>query len=76
MVFQHVLRDVDRRQHARRVAGVDAGLFDVLHDAGNHNIFAVAECVNVNFSRRFQEVVDQHRTVLRVLDRLAHVLLD
>ena len=32
--------------------------------------------VDINFGRVFQEVVDQHRALLRILDRLAHVRVD
>ncbi len=55
---------------------MNAGLFDVLHDAGDHNVFAIAQRVDIDLGRRFEKVIDQHRPVLRVLDRLAHVLLD
>ena len=67
------LRNIHRRQHARRIAGVNAGLLDVLHDSADHHIFAVRERVHVHFNRIFEKVIDQHRTIVRVLDRLLHV---
>ncbi len=51
-----------------------AGLLDVLHDAGDQHVVAVAERVHVHFGGVFQEAVDQHRAILREGDRFAHVL--
>ena len=73
---QQVLRNIDRGQHARRIAGVNAGFFDVLHDSADDDVFAVGERVHVDFDRVFEEVIDQHRAVVRVLDRLFHVADD
>src|ERR1700732_3804705 len=58
------------------MAGVDAGFLDVLHDAPDHHILAVRECVHVNFNRVFQKFVDEDRPVLRILNGLLHVLLN
>ena len=55
---------------------MDARLFDVLHDAGNHHILAVAQQVNIHFSGVFQKVINEHRPFLRILDRLFHVADD
>ena len=71
---KQVLGDIDRRQHAGRVAGVDAGLFDVLHDAADDHVLAVGDGVYINLGRRLEEVIDQHRPLLRILDCLLHVL--
>src|ERR1700683_113775 len=49
----------DRRQYAGRIAGVDAGFFDVLHDAADDDVFAVGECVDVDFGCILKELVDQ-----------------
>ncbi len=46
-----------RRQHARGVAGVDAGLLDVLHDAADPDVGAVAERVDVDLDRLLEEAV-------------------
>ena len=52
---------------------MDAGFFDVLHDAADDYVFSVGERVDVDFDRVFEEVVDQHRAVLRIFDRFFHV---
>ena len=49
-----------RRQHARRVARVDAGLLDVLHHRGDVGVVAVAERVDVELDRVLEEAVDEH----------------
>ena len=49
-----------RRQDACRVAGVDAGLLDVLHDAADVDVGSVAERVDVDLDRVFEEPVDQY----------------
>ena len=69
-------RNIDRRQHAGRIAGVDAGLFNVLHDSADDDVFAVGEGVDIDFDGVFEKVIDQHRAVVRVLDRLLHVADD
>ena len=55
---------------------MDAGFFNVLHDSADDDIFAVGERIHVNFYRVFEEVIDEHRAVLRVLDRFFHVACD
>ena len=72
----HLLRQRVRRQRARRVAGVHAGLLDVLHDPADHDALAVADRVDVDLDRVVQEAVEQHRAVVADLDRLAHVALE
>ena len=74
--FEQRLRNVDCRQHARRIAGVNSGLFDVLHDSADHHVFAIRERVHVNLNCVFQKMIDQHRSVVRVLDSLFHVAND
>jgi hypothetical protein len=53
----------DRRQRAGRVAGVDAGLLDVLHHAAEVEVLAVVERVHVDLDRVVEEAVDQHRVL-------------
>ena len=53
----------DRRQRAGRVAGVDPGLLDVLHDPAEVQVGAVVERVDVDLDGVLQEPVDQHRVV-------------
>ena len=55
---------------------MDAGFLDVLHDAADDDVFTIRERVNVHFDGIFQKLVDQDRTVVRVLDCLLHVLRD
>ena len=74
--LQKVRGDIHGGQYAGGIPGVDAGFLDVLHDAGDDDILAIGECVDIDFDGVFQEVVNQHGTILRVLDRLFHVAND
>ena len=55
---------------------MDAGFFDVLHDAADDDVLAVGERVDIDLDGVFEEVVDEHGTILRVLDRFFHVADD
>ena len=57
----HLVAQGDRRQRAGRVAGVDAGLLDVLHHPAQVELGAVVERVDVDLDRVVEEPVDQHR---------------
>ena len=52
------------------------GLLDVLHDGADQHAFAVADRVHVHLRGVGEEPVEQHRRVVRDLDRLAHVALE
>ena len=52
---------------------MDAGLLDVLHDGGDPGVVAVAEGVDVDLDRAFEEAVDERRP-LDPRHRLADVL--
>ncbi len=52
---------------------MDAGLLDVLHDAGDDHVLRIAERIDVDFDCVFEEMIDEDRPLLRVLDCLAHV---
>ena len=52
-----------RRQGAGRVAGVDAGLLDVLHDPAEVHLLAVVERVDVDLDRVVEEPVDEDRVL-------------
>ena len=65
-----------RRQDAGRVARVHAGLFDVLHDAADQNVGAVADRVDVDLDRVFEKAVDQDRAVGRDQHGFGHVLVE
>ena len=54
-----------RRQRTRRVAGVDAGLLDVLHDPADVHLGAVAQRVDVDLDGVLEEPVDEHRVLGR-----------
>ena len=49
------------RQGTGGVAGVDTGLFDVLHDAADKDRLAVADGVHVDLNGVVEETVQQHR---------------
>ncbi len=53
-----------RRQRAGAVARVDAGLLDVLHDAGDERVLAVGEAVDVDLDGVGQIAVDQQRALV------------
>ena len=52
-----------RRQHAGRVARVDAGLLDVLHDPADPDVLAVAQRVDVDLDRVLHEAVEEDRAL-------------
>jgi hypothetical protein len=57
-----VLRlDHIRREDARRVAGVDAGLFDMLLNAGDDAVLAVGEGIDIDLEGVFKKAIDQDR---------------
>ncbi len=56
---EHLGAERVRRQHAGRVAGVDPGLLDVLHDAADPDVLAVADRVDVDLDRVLQEAVEE-----------------
>jgi len=49
-----------RRDHARGVAGMDAGLLDVLEDPADEELGAVVDRVDVHLDGVLQELVDQN----------------
>src|SRR3546814_9488116 len=44
-----------------RVAGMYTGFLDVLHDAADHDILAVGECIGVDLDGVVEEAVEQYR---------------
>ena len=71
-----VVADRVRRERARRVAGVDARLLDVLHHAADQDVLAVAERVDVDLEGVLEELVDQDGVVGRDVRRLPHPLAE
>ena len=59
--------------HAGGVAGVDAGLFDVLHDRADDGGFAVGDAIDVDLGGVVEESIHQDRALGRGGDGLAHV---
>ena len=55
-------------QHTGGVAGVNASLLNVLHDAGDDHVLRVAERIDIHLDGVLQKVIDQHRPLLRILD--------
>ena len=65
-----------RRQHAGRVAGVDPGLLDVLHDAADPDVLAVADRVDVDLDRVLQEAVEEDLAPVRAARDAQQVVLE
>ena len=55
---------------------MDAGLLDMLHDAGNVDGLAVRDGVDVNLDRVLEVGIDEHRVVARNLDGGLHVAVE
>ena len=56
-LLDHVLAQVEGREHGVAVAAVDAGGFDVLHDADDAHHLPVADGVGLGLDGAVQEVV-------------------
>src|SRR5690606_40522311 len=69
----HLFAQAERRQRAARIARMDAGLLDVLHDAADDDLAAVADRVDVDLDREVEEAVEQHGALVRYADGLRHV---
>ena len=50
-----------------------ARLLDVLHDAADQNVLAVANRIDVDLDRHIQEAIQQHRAVIGHLHGVSHV---
>ena len=70
------LGEAEGRGAAGRVAGVDAGLLDVLEDAADVDLGAVAEGVDVALGGGLEEGVEVDGVVRRDAGGLCHVLLE
>ena len=58
-LLEHLLAERVRRQHAGAVAGVHAGLLDVLHDPADPDLAAVAQRVDVDLDGVLEEAVEE-----------------
>src|ERR1022692_2834189 len=63
-----------RRQRTARIPGMDPRLFYMLHDAADQHVLPVADRIDVDLDREIEKTIQQHRTVVRYLDRVEHVL--
>ena len=52
---------------------MDTCFFNMLHDAGDDDISSVAQRVHIDFDCILEEVIDQHRALLRILHCFAHI---
>ena len=52
-----------------------AGLLDVLHNAADHDGFAIRQSIHIHFDRFLEELIDQHRPRGPQQRGLRHVLL-
>jgi len=70
-----VRRRIERRRRKRtsRVAGVHAGLLDVLHHGGDVAERSVGQRVDVDLNRVLEETIDEH-AALEVAHRVAYLL--
>ena len=68
------LAKAERRDAGRGVAGVNTSLLDVLQNAADVDLFAVAQGVDVGLDRTLQEAVQIHRVVGADARSLGHVI--
>ena len=68
------MTDDVRRDHGGGIAGVDAGLLDVLHHAGDDDVLTVGDRVDVELDGVFEEPVDQDGMAGRRFHGVADVL--
>ena len=74
---QRLGAQADRRQAAGRIARVDAGRFDVLHQSADHHRAAgIAQGIDIHFGGVVEVLVDQHRMVGFDRHRLGHVAVE
>ena len=69
-------RQRERRQAATGIAGVDPGLFDVLHDTADDHLLAVADRVDIHLHGEIQKSVQQDRTLVGHADGFGHVVAE
>jgi hypothetical protein len=55
---------------------VNTSLFNVLHDRADHYVSPIADSINVHFDGAVEEVVQQHRAVVRHFHRVTQVALE
>ena len=68
------LAKAKRRDAGRRVAGVNTGLLNMLQDAADVDLFAVAQGIDIGLNRTLQEAIEVHRVVGANARGLGHVI--
>ena len=68
------LAKAERRDAGRRVAGVNTGLLDMLQNAADVDLFAIAQGVDIGLDRTLQEAIEVHRVVGANARSLGHVI--
>ena len=64
------IAQVVRRQHRVAVAAVDAGRFDVLHDANDAHLIAIADGIRFAFNGPIEVVIEQDLVVRHVPENI------
>ena len=72
--IHHRLGQGIRGHRARTVPGMDARLLDVLHDAADHHLLAIADCVDVHLDGVTEKTVHQDRMLRGSPYRELHIL--
>ncbi len=62
-LVEHLARERARRQRAGAIAGMDAGFLDVFHDAGDIDVCAVGQAVDVHLYGVAEIAVEQQRVL-------------
>src|SRR5262245_10767317 len=55
---------------------MNTGAFDMLHDAADNHVLAIAQGVNIQFYGVVKEFVDQNRMLGRSRNRVSHIMLE
>src|SRR5215471_3620491 len=55
---------------------MDASLLNVLHDAGNNDLFVIAKRIDIDFISIFEELVDEYRALVGNLNCGTHVVVE
>ena len=69
-----LLGERGRGDDAGAVAGVDAGLLDVLHDGADDGGLAVGDAIDIDLGGVLEETVDEDGALRAGLDGVAHVV--
>ena len=56
-----ILAQLVCRQDTRTVPRVNAGFFDVFHDAADNDLLVIAECIDVDLVSVFEKLINEYR---------------